>query len=52
MGTSTDKRYVYRSSIRLPNGRRIYAKQYGKRAFKIPVRDDYEPEQPRLPGLD
>jgi hypothetical protein len=47
----TVKRYIYRPSIRLRNGRRIFAAQYGLKAFKIPVRDDYEPSQPRLPGL-
>lgn len=52
METKTKQRFIYRSSIRLPNGKRIFASQYGKKAFKIPVRDDYEPPQPRLPGLD
>lgn len=29
--------YVYRTFITV-NGRRIYAKNYGKRAFRIPVK--------------
>lgn len=29
--------YIYRASITLPDGSRIYARQFGKRAFKIPV---------------
>lgn len=51
METKKSERYVYRSSIRLRNGKRIFAWQYGKKAFRIPVRDDYEPSQPRLPNL-
>jgi hypothetical protein len=29
--------YIYRASITLPNGKVIFARQYGKKAFKIPV---------------
>lgn len=29
--------FVYRASITLPNGKVIFARQYGKKAFKIPV---------------
>jgi hypothetical protein len=35
-----DRRYIYRPWITLPDGSRIYAKNYGKRAFRIPVEDD------------
>lgn len=45
-----EERYIYRASIRLRNGKRIYAWQYGLRAFRIRVRD-YPPDQPRLPNL-
>lgn len=34
-----DRRYIYRPWITLPDGTRIYAKNYGKRAFRIPVDD-------------
>ena len=30
--------YIYRPYITLKNGDRIYARRYGKRAFRIPVR--------------
>ena len=46
-----DKRYIYRSSIRLRNGKRIYAWQYGLKAFRIEVRGD-PPAQLPLPFLD
>jgi len=29
--------YIFRSSITLKNGQKIYAKDYGLKAFKIPV---------------
>jgi hypothetical protein len=32
-------RYIYRASIRLRNGKRIYARQYGLKAFRIKLRD-------------
>ena len=35
-----DKRYIYRPWITLADGTRIYAKAYGKRAFRIPVEDE------------
>ncbi len=47
MGT-TERRYIYRQSIRLRDGRRIYAWQYGKQAFKIEI--EYDPEQPKPPS--
>lgn len=31
--------YIYRASMTV-NGRRIYARSYGKRAFRIPVGDE------------
>ncbi len=31
--------YVYVAFITLKNGKRIYAKNYGKRAFRIRVKD-------------
>jgi hypothetical protein len=29
--------FIYRASMTLPNGTVIYARNYGKKAFKIPV---------------
>lgn len=29
--------YIYRAYITLKDGTRIYARQYGKKAFRIPV---------------
>jgi hypothetical protein len=37
-------RYIYRASIRLRNGKRIYAWQYGLKAFRIRVAPP--PEEP------
>ncbi len=38
--------YIYRASITLPNGKVIYARNFGKRAFKIPVpNNDNEPRK-------
>lgn len=34
-----DGHYIYRTSIRTRTGRRIFAWQYGLKAFKIWVRD-------------
>ncbi len=45
-----ETRFIYRASIRLPDGRRIFAWQYGLKAFRIRLKHD-NPEQPRLPGL-
>ena len=42
---------IHVASIRLPNGRRMYASHYGKRSFPIKVRRDTL-KQPRLPGID
>ena len=44
-----DEQVIYRSSIRLKNGRRIFAKHYGKEAFRIVIKP--KKKQPRLPGL-
>lgn len=33
-----DGMYVYRAFITLKNGRRLYARDYGKKAWRIPVR--------------
>ena len=33
-------RYVFTAYITLPNGRRLYAKERGLKAFRIPVSDD------------
>jgi hypothetical protein len=32
--------YIYRASIRLKNGKRIFAYQFGLKAFRIRVRKD------------
>ena len=32
--------YVFRASITLPNGRKLFAHHYGLKAFKIPIRPD------------
>jgi hypothetical protein len=44
-----ETRHIYRASIRLRNGTRIYAWQYGLKAFRIKITGDVD--QPRLPGL-
>lgn len=44
-----ETRFIYRASIRLRNGTRIYAWKYGLKAFRIKVSGDID--QPRLPGL-
>lgn len=31
--------YIYVACITLKNGRKIYAKNYGKRAFRIRIKD-------------
>lgn len=49
---TTEVRYIYRAFIRLRNGKRIYAWQYGLKAFKIPIADSGTPYQPKLPSLD
>lgn len=33
------ERYIFRTWITLKNGEKIYAKDYGKKAFRIPVND-------------
>jgi hypothetical protein len=45
-----ETRFIYRASIRLRNGVRIFACQYGLKAFRIKVATD-NPDQRRLPGL-
>jgi hypothetical protein len=45
-----EDRYIYRASIRLRNGRRIFAWQYGLKAFRIRLKHDQN-DQPRLPGI-
>lgn len=42
--------YIFCASIRLRNGKRIFAWQYGLKAFKIKVKRR-DLDQPRLPGL-
>lgn len=37
--------YIFRTSRTLKDGSKIYAKDYGKRAFRIWVGPDSEPEQ-------
>lgn len=32
-----DVKFIYRTSIKLKNGKTIYAKNYGIKAFKIPI---------------
>lgn len=36
--------FVYSAYITLKNGRRIYARQYGKKAFCFPAKKDHKPE--------
>lgn len=35
----SSEQYVFRPYITLKNGRRIYAWQYGLKAFPIPIKD-------------
>lgn len=42
--------YVFCSSIRLRNGKRIYARHYGLKAFRIKIRNK-PPKQLSLPGI-
>lgn len=37
--TKDSAQYVFRPYITLKNGRRIYAWQYGLKAFPIPIKD-------------
>jgi hypothetical protein len=32
--------FIYRASIKLPSGKVIYARSYGLKAFRIPVKAD------------
>ena len=34
------KYYIYRTKIRLKDGTILYARDYGKRAFRIPIYED------------
>lgn len=45
-----EAQYIFCASIRLRNGKRIFARQYGLKAFRIKVKRR-DPDQPRLPGL-
>jgi len=47
----TDK-VIFVTSIRLRNGRRIFASQYGLKAFPIKVSTIDPPRQLKLPGVD
>ena len=38
MPTDAEDLYIYRTSIRLRNGKRIFAAKYGLKAFRIRVR--------------
>ena len=40
-------RYIFRASITLKSGKKIYASWYGLKAFKIPVSDNDNEEQPK-----
>jgi len=44
-------RYIYRASIRTRTGKRIYAWQYGIKAFRIRMRHDQPPNQLNLPSI-
>ena len=44
-------RVIYRASIRTRNGKRIFAWQYGLKAFRIIIRHQRLPNQPNLPGI-
>jgi len=48
--SADDVDIIFATSIRLRNGKRIYAWQYGKKAFPIRVKRK-PPSQPRLPGI-
>ncbi|MEC9434079.1 MAG: hypothetical protein VYD87_14340 [Pseudomonadota bacterium] len=44
--------FIFRSSIRTRNGKRIYARHYGLTAFRIRIRKKPPPKQPKLPGFE
>ncbi len=48
--TSGDPEIIFVASIRLRNGKRIFASQFGLKAFPIRIRR-VVPEQLRLPGI-
>ncbi len=35
------QKYIFRASITLKDGTKIYARTYGKKAFRIPVNGDF-----------
>ena len=37
---AAEPKYIYRPYITLPDGTKIWAKKYGKKAFRIPVADN------------
>jgi hypothetical protein len=39
INNKSEVKYVFRPYITLPNGTTIYARNYGKRAFKIPIKE-------------
>jgi len=48
MATSDKKpepKYIFRPWITLPDGRKLYARNYGKKAFKIPVNENPKAEK-------
>lgn len=46
-----DDQLIYVASITLRNGKKIYASQYGKKAFPIRIKPK-PPIQPLLPGIE
>jgi len=48
---SGNRRYIWRPYFTTKDGRKVWAKWYGKRAFRIPVDPEEDSRQPRLPGL-
>ena len=42
---SPSPEYIFRASITLPDGTVLYAKKFGKRAFRIPISPDKEDEK-------
>ena len=46
-----ERRYIYRASIRTRDGKRIFARQYGLKAFRIEIRLKHPPDRPNLPGI-
>lgn len=42
----SEQKVIFRPWIQLPNGKRIYAYQYGLRAFPIKVREEKRRKRP------